>query len=132
MTDSVMYEGVRTIVRYDEGAAAYYHTLFRSESYTAIVNFFTRRYGPPTKKLKRSIAPLAKQRRLNPTVIWQSIAPVTNLLTTLEVRKYDDNRGGFPDTSRGAVYLYHEWSQPVFPYLSSVELMLLRAEKKQR
>lgn len=132
LTDSVMYEGTSSIVRYDEGAATYFHTLFPSQSYQSIVNYFTRRYGPPTQKLKRSIAPLAEQRKINPTVIWQSVAPVTNLLTTLEIRMYDDNRGGFPDTKRGGVYLYHEWSQTVFPQLSSVELMLLRAEAKQR
>jgi len=132
LTDSILYEGTQTIVRYDEGAATYFHTLFPSKSYSAIVKYFTRRYGPPTQKLKRSIAPLAEQRRTNPTTIWQSITPVTNLLTTLEVRTYDDNRGGFPDVKRGAVYLYHEWSQPIFPQLSSVELMLLRSEEKQR
>lgn len=132
LTDSILYEGTKTIVRYDEGAASYYHTLFPSGSYASVVEFFTRRYGPPTQKLKRSIAPLAEPRRINPTVIWQSVAPVTNLLTTLEIRMFDDNRGSFPDTRRGAVYLYHEWSQPVFPQLSSVELMLLRAQVKQR
>ncbi|NQU56908.1 MAG: ankyrin repeat domain-containing protein [Rhodospirillales bacterium] len=132
LTDSILYEGTQSIVRYDEGAATYFHVLFPSQSYDSIIEFFSRRYGPPTQKLKRSIAPLAEPRRINPTVIWQSIAPVTNLLTTLEIRQFDDNRGGFPDTRRGAVYLYHEWSQPVFPQLSSIELMLLRAEAKQR
>ena len=58
--------------------------------------------------------------------------PKTNLLTTLEVRMYDDNRGDFPDTKRGAVYLYNEKSQSVFPHVSMVELMLLRAEETQR
>ncbi len=78
------------------------------------------------------MAPLAQPRKPNPTVVWQSIAPVTNLVTTLEVRMYDDNRGGFPDTKRGAVYLYHEWSQSVFPQVSAVELMLLRAKEQTR
>ncbi|NQV46870.1 MAG: hypothetical protein HQ504_03730 [Rhodospirillaceae bacterium] len=130
LSDSIMYEGNKVIVRYDEGSATYFHTLFPSQSYPMIVDFFTRRYGKPTKQINRSIAPLASPRMENPTVIWKSIAPVTNLLTTLEIRMFDDNRGGFPDTKRGAVYLYHEWSQPVFPQLSSVELMLLRAEKR--
>ena len=129
--DSILYKGTKTIVRYDEGAATYYHTLFPSEFYKNIVKYFSKKYGKPTQKINRSIAPLAKKRKSNPTTIWQSIAPVTNILTTLEIRKFDDNRGGFPDTKRGAVYLYHEWSQPIFPLISSVELMLLRAEKKQ-
>jgi hypothetical protein len=132
LTDSILYEGTQSIVRYDEGAATYFHILFPSQSYASIIQYFSNRYGAPTQKLKRSIAPLAEPRRINPTVIWQSIAPVTNLLTTLEIRMFDDNRGGFPDTRRGAIYLYHEWSQPIFPQLSSVELMLLRSEVKQR
>jgi hypothetical protein len=130
LTDSILSEGTHTIVRYDEGAATYFHTLFPSKSYTSIVNFFTQRFGPPTQKPKRSIAPLAEQRRINPTAIWQSVTPATDLLTSLEVRMYDDNRGGFPDTKRGAVYLYHARSRPVFPHVSLVELMLLRAEEK--
>lgn len=132
LSDSIMYEGTRTIVRYDEGASSYYHTVFPSKSFTTIVNYFSQRYGEPTKKLNRSMAPLAQPRKPNPTVVWQSIAPVTNLVTTLEVRMYDDNRGGFPDTKRGAVYLYHEWSQSVFPQVSAVELMLLRAKEQTR
>jgi hypothetical protein len=130
LTDSILSEGTHTIVRYDEGAATYFHTLFPSKSYTSIVNFFTQRFGLPTQKPKRSIAPLAEQRRINPTAIWQSVTPATDLLTSLEVRMYDDNRGGFPDTKRGAVYLYHARSRPVFPHVSLVELMLLRAEEK--
>gem|GEM_PF-4001301 len=129
LTDTVMYDGTQTIARYDEKIATNFHTMFPSQSYDAIVHYYTRRYGKPTRKLMRSIAPLAKPRMENPTVIWRSIAPVTNLVTNLEVRKYDDARGGFPDTKRGAVYLYHEWSRPIFPQLSSVELMMMRVQK---
>mgnify|MGYP007026212629 CR=1 FL=1 len=43
----------------------------------------------------------------------------------MEIRKYDDSRGGFPDTKRGAIMLYHTWSEPIFPQLSATELMLL-------
>ena len=132
LTDSILSKDTHTIVRYDEGVATYFHTLFPSKSYTSIINYFTQLFGAPTKKLERSIAPLAEKRRINPTATWQSITPETDLLTTLEVRMYDDNRGDFPDTKRGAVYLYNEKSQSVFPHVSLVELMLLRAEDKQR
>jgi hypothetical protein len=131
LTDSILSKDTHTIVRYDGGVATYFHTLFPSKSYTSIINYFTQRFGAPTKNLERSIAPLAEKRRINPTAIWQRITPETNLLTTLEVRMYDDNRGDFPDTKRGAVYLYNEKSQSVFPHVSLVELMLLRAEDKQ-
>ena len=128
---TILYEGTKAIVRYDEGAATYYHTLFPSQSYREIVDYYTARYGPPTKTVDRSIAPLASPRLSNPTVIWHSIAPVTKLLTTLEIRTFDDTRGSFPDTRRGVAVLYHEWSRPVFPHVSTVELMMLSASKRR-
>jgi hypothetical protein len=45
------------------------------------------------------------------------------VITVLEIRKFDDSRGGFPDTNRGAVMLYLANSPPVFPQVSSHELM---------
>jgi hypothetical protein len=47
------------------------------------------------------------------------------VITVLEIRKYDDSRGGFPDTKRGAVMLYLAHSPPIFPQVSSHELMRL-------
>jgi hypothetical protein len=90
-----------------------------------LVSHYTARYGAPTEKLNRSIAPLAAPRQPNPIAMWRSVDPVTNLVSTLEIRKYDDSRGGFPDTKRGAIMLYHTWSEPIFPLLSTTELMLL-------
>lgn len=126
LVGTVMYSGLKSIVRYDEGKASRFHTLFPAESFEGIVAYHTRRFGPPTESLDRSIAPLAAQRRNNPTVMWQSVNPVTKQVTTLEIRKFDDTRGGFPDIERGAVMLYNQWSSPIFPQLSTVELMLLR------
>ncbi len=128
---TILYEGTKTIVRYDEGAATYYHTLFPTGSFTGIVEYFTSRYGPPTKTVERSIAPLAAPRMPNQTVIWRAIAPVTGLLTTLEIRTFDDARGGFPDTRRGVILLYQQWSRPVFPDVSTVELMMLSANRQR-
>ncbi|MBT7512555.1 MAG: hypothetical protein HN650_19465, partial [Rhodospirillaceae bacterium] len=75
-----------------------------------------------------SLAPLAEPRRDNPTVAWRSRDPKTNAVTILEIRKYDDTRGGFPDTGRGAVMLYLANSPAIFPQVSSHELMRLKRE----
>jgi hypothetical protein len=45
------------------------------------------------------------------------------VITILEIRKFDDSRGGFPDTNRGAVMLYLANSPPIFPQVSAHELM---------
>ena len=126
MVNSIMYQGSKAIVRYDEGWATNFHALFVSESYDAIIAYYLKRFGEPTENWTRRIAPLAAPRKLNPTVVWRSIEPVTNLTTHLEVRKYDDTRGGFPDTKRGAILLRHTYSTPIFPQLSTLELMLAK------
>ena len=122
---SIMYQGSKAVARYDNGAATNFHALFPAGSYEAIIQYFTNRYGQPTKTLMRSIAPLAAPRRENPTALWQSIDTATKQISTLEVRKFDDGRGGFPDTKRGVVMLYQQWSSPIFPHVSMIELMLL-------
>ena len=71
---------------------------------------------------------MGEPRRGNPVAMWQSVDPKTNLVTTLEVRKFDDARGGFPDTDKGVVMLYHAWSSPIFPQLSTLELMVLKPQ----
>ena len=123
--DSILYQGARAIVRYDEGIATTYHILFDSRAFGRLVSHFKGRYGPPTEQLNRSIAPLAAPRQANPIAMWRSVDPATSLVSTLEIRKFDDSRGGFPDTKRGAIMLYHTWSEPIFPLLSTLELMLL-------
>ncbi|MEX2452129.1 MAG: hypothetical protein WD407_14825, partial [Rhodospirillales bacterium] len=124
--NTIMYQGTQAVIRYDEGRASNFFALFDSRAYGAIIDFYTKRYGPPTQQLQRGIAPLAQPRRANPVSIWRSIDPTTNLITTLEIRQFDDSRVGFPDTRRGAIMLYHAWSEPIFPQLSALELMVLK------
>ncbi len=128
--NSIMYQGAKAIARYDDGVATSYHVIFPTGSYPAVVQYYTDKFGNPTKTLNRSIAPLAAPRRENPTAIWQSVDTVTKQVTTLEVREFDDARGTFPDTRRGAVMLYQQWSAPIFPNLSTLELMILNARAR--
>ena len=44
-------------------------------------------------------------------------------MTTLEIRRYDDARGGFPDLKHGVLMLANATSQPIFPVLSALDLM---------
>ncbi len=128
---TVMYQGTRALVRYDANLATRFHALFGSEAVDAVVAHFERLLGPPTDRWQRRIAPLAAPRRDNPTVAWRSRNPVTGEITVLEVRKYDDTRGGFPDTRRGAVMLYRMGTDTIFPELSMIEVMLLPTSKRR-
>ncbi|MEE8394108.1 MAG: ankyrin repeat domain-containing protein [Rhodospirillales bacterium] len=127
--NSIMYQGAKTVARYDNGLATFFHAIFPSQSFEAITAYYRLVLGEPTDKWKRSIAPLAEPRRENPTHIWKSVNPVTKQLTTLEIRKFDDARGGFPDTMNGVILLYHEWSSAIFPRLSTIEMMVINSRK---
>lgn len=123
---TILYTGSMAIVRYDQTVPTRLHTLFGSDDFDKVTAYYQMRFGEPTEILKRSIAPLAKPRQDNPTVSWRSKDQKTNAITVLEIRKFDDTRGGFPDTGRGAVMLYYTSSPSIFPQVSSHELMRLK------
>ncbi|TCS61305.1 hypothetical protein [Varunaivibrio sulfuroxidans] len=124
--DTIMYQGTKTIVRYDNERASSYQTLFLSKAFDAVVSHYIDLYGPPTRKLARAIAPLAQKRRDNPVVIWQSKEAGTGDVVTLEIRKFDDTGGSFPDLQRGVILLYRSSSAPIFPVISKLDLMVLK------
>ena len=128
--DTIMYQGTRAIARYDNGVATNFHAMFDSNAFDIVANYYTNRYGAPTKSIARAIAPFAKPRQENPTMIWQSREVGTDLVINLEIRKFDDARGGFPDTERGAIMLYKNHAEPIFPKLSQLELMVLEPDDK--
>lgn len=127
--DTIMYQGTRAIGRYDAGRATRFHTLFRTEAFERVISYYIGRYGQPSETLMRAIAPLAAPRQDNPTYLWQSRETGTDTMITLEIRKFDDALGGgFPDTERGVILLSRNDAKPIFPYLSQLELMVLKAD----
>ncbi len=123
---TILYTGPMAITRYDQGSPSRFHALFESEQFEYIVAYYQARFGEPTEIWKRSIAPLAKPRMDSPTVTWRSRDGRSNVISVLELRKFDNSQGGFPDTNRGAVMLYHFNAPSIFPQVSSHELMRLR------
>ena len=124
--NTILYTGQQAVIRYDRGKATRMQTLFPSESFDRVVAYFAGHYGPPAEYWTRSIAPLASARRENPTRAWRARNPKTGQIATLEVRKFDDTRGGFPDTRRGVVMLYYQDAPVIFPQVSALELMRLK------
>ncbi len=127
---TILYTGPMAIARFDQGSATRLHSLFNSEDFEKVSAYYQKRFGEPTEILKRSIAPLAQPRQDNPTISWRDRDPETNAISILEIRKFDDTRGGFPDTKRGAVMLYFVNSPVIFPQVSAHELMQLKRVAK--
>ena len=121
-----MYEGTNAIVRYDGGEATYFHALFPSDSFEAVRAYFESRLGRPASAATSRIrVALSSPSRPNPTLVWRSVDPASGLSAILEVRRFDDTRGGFPDMDHGVVLLYREGTAPVFRVLTNADLMLL-------
>lgn len=120
---SIMYQGAQAIVRYDDQVATRFHAIFPTEAYSKLIAYYTKRFGKPTSRNERTIAPFAQPRQSNPAALWQRMDPLSNQWTTLEIRKYDDARGGFPDLRYGAIMLYNASSPSIFPALSTLDLM---------
>jgi hypothetical protein len=114
------------IVRYDSGVATYVHANFTTGSYDRVVDFYKGQLGPPISTPTREVVRFAQPRLSNPTAVWKSYFADSDSFATLEIRKYDDARGDFPDTRTGVVLLYSSNASPVFPELSSRDLMNLR------
>lgn len=130
LVDTIMYQGTSAVSRYDAGRATNYHVLFKSKSFAKVVNYYINRYGQPGQVVQRAVAPLAQPRMDNPTYIWHSREVGTDTITSLEIRKFDDDRGSFPDTRRGVIKLYRSHAGSIFPQLSQLELMVLKANNK--
>ncbi|MBL6929285.1 MAG: hypothetical protein ISR44_08945 [Rhodospirillales bacterium] len=120
---TIMYQGSQAIVRYDDGMATRYHAIFPSEAFDSLVSYYTRRFGEPTETNERTIAPFAQPRQINPILAWRRDDPLSGELTTLEIRRFDDARGGFPDLKHGVLMLANAASSPIFPILSALDLM---------
>ena len=124
--NSNLYRGTNAIVRYDNGQATNFHVLFDSKAFASVVATYEGRLGPPTDRLERPVAAPGAAKRTNSILIWHSVDPGTGRITKLEVRNFDDARSGFPDTGHGVIMLHHERSLPIFPNLSSLDLMMLQ------
>ena len=123
-----LYRGTQAVVRYDGKKLSHAHALFLATRLKDVVAFFETRFGPPLETLQRIVTPFQGQPKNNPTVIWRKNETMggKQVAVTLEVRGFDDTRGGFPDMAHGLVRLYGSDSLPIFPRVSVTEILLLK------
>lgn len=126
LVSTILYTGTGAIVRFDDGVPVRMHAVFATDGFDEISDWLTRRFGPPTETVNRSIAPFNETRRDNPSYIWKSVDRVTRKVVSLEIRRYDDTRDGFPDMRNGILMLYRDGAPPIFPQVSVHELMRLK------
>lgn len=127
-THSDTYRGTQAIVRYDGKKLTHAHALFLKAGLKDVVSYFDALYGPPIETFNRIVVPFEGRPMDNPTFVWRRNNPVgvSPQSTVLEIRGFDDSRGGFPDMDHGVVRLYGGGSLPIFPWVSPREMMLAK------
>lgn len=117
---TALHPGSTAVVRYDEGRASRYHVQFRNLDFDAVLAYFESRFGPPTEIPAPRTAWLGRERKPNDTYRWISLGSPD---TVLEIRRYDDVSGTFPDRAHGVIELARAGSAPIFRELSSLDLV---------
>ena len=123
---TTLYIGAKAVVRYDEERATSAYALFDTGAFETVIRHLTEHFGDPATRTSRTIAPLAKPRIENPVLAWRAADPTSDRVASLEVRQYDDARGGFPDLRYGVVLLRWEKARPIFPLVFALDLMMLK------
>ncbi|MGY9014607.1 MAG: hypothetical protein ACKVG9_04845, partial [Rhodospirillales bacterium] len=114
------------MIRYDGGKASQIHLNFPTDAFDKLVEYFEKKYRPPTeypKILMRRIGVPAKE---NSTVRWRVVNPETRRDVILEIRKTDDLRSILPSEGTGVARLYSYGDEMIFRYVSTADIMLMR------
>ncbi len=127
--NSPLYRGTMAVTRYEGGTAQQYHSVFPAAMFGHVVQFFEGNLGPATEEDMKTVAMPGQPALRNPIRRWISVDPQTGRKTTIEVRGFDDLRNFIPDAEYGVARLYDEGSGPVFEFLGTAELLLMRIKQ---
>ena len=120
-----LYSGTKAVVRYDANRATRYHVQFPTEAWEGVITHFASLYGPPTSRPTPRRVWTGETRTENPIVRWETVDTEGRIADVLEVRKFDDVSGMFPDSRFGFIQLRRAGAGRIFNELSSVDLALL-------
>lgn len=124
--NSPLYRGTMAVTRYEGGTARQYHSVFPAAMFGHVVRFFEGNLGPATEEDLKTVAMPGQPALRNPIRRWISVDPQTGRKTAIEVRGFDDLRNFIPDAEYGVARLYDEGAGPVFEFLGTAELLLMR------
>jgi len=114
------------MIRYDGGKASQFHINFPTERFDRLINYFEKKYGPPTEYPKLLMHQIGAPPKENPTVRWRVANPAMGRDVILEIRRTDDLRSILPADGTGVVRLYSAGDKMIFRYVSTADIMLMR------
>ena len=122
---SIAYHGQQAVVRYDQERATSFYVLFGSGANQAVREWVKEHFGAADESRIDPIRLPGKPHVFDAVDIWRR-DPGNGPVQVLAVHGVDSVRKAFPDTRHGVILLYEEGSQPIFPQLSTIDLMMMR------
>ena len=122
--DSLLYQGEKILVRYDNNKSSRLYLLFQSSKVQKVLDHYVGLFGPPTEIKDGQIRLYRGKPLLNRSFRWKAMDDSTGKIKNLEIRNYDDIRETIPDTKYGVIRLYDEGSESIFKHLSEVDFIL--------
>jgi hypothetical protein len=123
---SHLYRGAQGIVQYDGNIATRLYTLFETDGFDQIVNYYEKTFGPATTHFVRKTRTIKKGIVDNPTYIWRKSNPNEGLTEIFELRKFADTRGSIPDLKHGSMRVFFDGSREIFTLTSDLDYMNLK------
>lgn len=124
--DAFLYKGTKALVRYEGGVAVRLYAQFPTASFDAVVEYHTRRLGPPSETVERVSTQRGGGTLSNITLVWRLGAPEGGTGAVVEIRRYDDVRRKSSNGRYGVVQIASEGTSEFFSRVSSLDLMRLR------
>ncbi|MEQ8709573.1 MAG: hypothetical protein RIC36_11310 [Rhodospirillales bacterium] len=126
VSNSIIYNGQKAVVVYQDGIAAAMYALFRSDAYERISTYLASQYGPTSDYNRDQVQLMAGGRRENQISLWRGTDPASGLEMEMEVRKFDDIRDLFGDPYHGMIEIRFADSRRVFQFVQPLDLMTNR------
>jgi len=124
---TVLYNGTKAIIGYDQGRATRLYALFAEQDFEIVVAHFQKMMGTPHHRAQRKLHTLKGPHLENDFVLWHMGKSTSgDGPVTVEIRRYDDIRQTFPDTKNGVVRIFFDQTLPLFKRISPLDFISLR------
>lgn len=122
-TNSLLYEGRKVVVRYNQGTAEQVFALFNAQKFDQVMRHYRRSLGTlPYGVADHHFKDFRGKDRIGYIAQWRGVPAGQNQDVVLIVRQFDDTRKGYPDTAVGIVQMYYSKEEDKTVYTVAEEI----------
>jgi hypothetical protein len=120
---SMLYNGLRAYVLYDQGRAVSLYALFRSRAYQLVDAHYSQAFGQPAKRQSYAMTVGYRRQDENRVVTWNVSGQPGEADAVIEIRRFDDARDLYADGFNGVVQVTEKGAPGVFSVLTMLDFI---------